>query len=199
MKPIQRHIIQALPAASVATNDIHAIKPPVEIPSSWMGLLWLLLIVAVVMVALWWWRRRQKATKPVVPAVIIPPYRRAFERLNAALDLLHDPHRFIVVVSQTVRVYLEERFRLHAPERTTEEFLFEVRNSADLTDVQKNSLADFLSRCDMVKFARYEPPEAELREIYQAAVRLVEETKDAPPIAGSQDEPLNRESMNTVA
>lgn len=199
MKPLQRYIVQALPAASVATNDIRAIRPPVEIPASWLWLLWLLGVLVVAGLAWWWWKKRQKAVTPAIPAVVIPPYRRAFERLNAALDLMHDPQRFIVAVSQTVRVYLEERFQLHAPERTTEEFLFEVRNSPELTDIQKNSLADFLSRCDMVKFAKYEPPEAELRDIYQSAVRLVDETKDTPPTPGDHDGSLHQESMNTVA
>lgn len=46
-----------------------------------------------------------------------------------------------------------------------------------LTALQQQSWGDFLTRCDLVKFARYEPREPELRELYDAAVRLVEETE----------------------
>jgi hypothetical protein len=46
---------------------------------------------------------------------------------------------------------------------------------------QKESLGEFLKRCDLVKFARYEPREVELRDLYDAAVRLVDET-EAPPM-----------------
>ena len=41
---------------------------------------------------------------------------------------------------------------------------------------QKESLGEFLERCDLVKFARHEPGEAELRELFDSAMRLVEET-----------------------
>ena len=48
-----------------------------------------------------------------------------------------------------------------------------------LTREQKDSLGDFLQSCDLVKFAKYEPGEAELRELHGSAVRLVEETEPA--------------------
>jgi hypothetical protein len=34
-----------------------------------------------------------------------------------------------------------------------------------------------LESCDLVKFAKYEPGENELRELHSSAVRLVEETE----------------------
>ena len=61
-------------------------------------------------------------------------------------------------------------------ERTTEEFLYELQRSDLLTREQKDSLGGFLSGCDLVKFARYEPGEPELRELHAGALRLVEET-----------------------
>ncbi len=179
------------PAAPAATNDIRPQKPPLRIRPGWAA--WLgPLGVAVLLLLAWlaWCRyRRQRRASP--PAVVIPPYRRALERLRAALDLIHDPHRFTVEVSQTLRVYLEERFHLHAPERTTEEFLAEVRAGQLLTPLQQQLMADFLTRCDLVKFARYEPGEAELRELYDAAVRLVEETEPLlnPATAGAAPPP----------
>jgi hypothetical protein len=118
--------------------------------------------------------------------VVIPPYRRALERLRGALDLIHDPERFTVVVSDALRVYLEERFGLHAPERTSEEFLAEIQAGSVLTPLQQQLMTDFLTRCDLVKFARYEPREPELRELYDAAVRLVEETE---PLLNPQQAP----------
>jgi len=46
-----------------------------------------------------------------------------------------------------------------------------------LVKEQKESLGSFLASCDLVKFAKYEPGEKELRELHGAALRLVEETK----------------------
>ena len=45
------------------------------------------------------------------------------------------------------------------------------------------TLADFLQRCDLVKFAKFEPTEAALRDLYEVASRLVDETR-YDPIAG---------------
>ncbi|HKX60950.1 MAG TPA: hypothetical protein VJS65_03885, partial [Verrucomicrobiae bacterium] len=93
--------------------------------------------------------------------------------------------RFCTAVSNTLRLYLEERFHLHAPERTTEEFLVELQGSAALNPEQKRSLQSFLQSCDLVKFARLEPTESALRDLHDSALRLVDETQfdalHAPP------------------
>jgi hypothetical protein len=97
--------------------------------------------------------------------------------LEEALRLIADPKAFSIAVSSAIRVYLEERFEFHAPDRTTEEFLYELQGSHLLTDEQKRSLGQFLESCDLIKFAKYEPTETELRGLHQAALRLVNETE----------------------
>ena len=87
------------------------------------------------------------------------------------------PRQFSILVSSAIRDYLEERFDFRAPERTTEEFLYELQGSQLLTLDQKKSLEDFLASCDLIKFAKYEPTEMELRGLHQSAVRLVNETE----------------------
>ena len=61
-----------------------------------------------------------------------------------------------------------------------EEFLRELGETNLLTDDQKQSLGKFLESCDLVKFAKYEPGENELRELHGSALRLVEETEPRP-------------------
>jgi hypothetical protein len=90
-----------------------------------------------------------------------------------------------------IRFYLEERFDFRAPERTTEEFLHELRATNLLLPDQKASLGEFLSRCDLVKFARYEPGESELRDLHVSAVRLVDETEPAPEPASVTAAPVS--------
>ena len=102
------------------------------------------------------------------------------------LEHIGQPKEFCILVSDTVRHYLEERFAFHAPERTTEEFLRELSETDLLTADQKESLGKFLENCDLVKFAKYEPGESELRELHSSAVRLVEETE---PVENSNGEP----------
>jgi hypothetical protein len=163
--------------AKTGTNDLRDIKPPVEIPSGWAWALWVAcaLVLAAVVYLLWrYWRANRGK---IILSPPLPPHIRAKQKLAEALKLISQPKEFCTVVSDTVRWYLEERFDFHAPERTTEEFLHELRGTTLLTSDQKESLVDFLNGCDLVKFAKYEPREAELRDLHASAVRLVEETE----------------------
>ena len=177
-------MIAATNNALAAANDIRDIKPPVAIPNGWEWL-WLALGIlagAALLIALWkLWRYRQ-ANAPVVPP--IPAHVRARLKLQEALAFLTQPKPFCILVSDTIRSYLEEQFDFRAPERTTEEFLHELQVTDLLSPEQKESLGRFLESCDLVKFARYEPGEPELQELHHSAVRLVEETepKPGPPL-----------------
>jgi hypothetical protein len=175
-------------ASGVPTSaDIRAAKPPVEIPNAWMWF-WVTLAVLAVAAAAWWfWRRWRDQRLAAPPILVIPPHVRARERLEAACQFFSDPNRFCTLVADAIRVYLEERFNLKAPERTTEEFLVELQASSHLTRDQKQSLGEFLQSCDLVKFARFEPNETSLRLLHEAALRLVDETQfdpvTKPPVA----------------
>lgn len=166
--------------AASGTNALRDIKPPVEIPSGWEWAFWLIGTLIVVALAYWVWRywKTKKALVPAVPPV--PVHIRARQKLAEALALISQPKEFCIAVSDTLRWYLEERFDFRAPERTTEEFLNELHGTTLLTAAQKQSLVDFLNRCDLVKFAKYEPCEPELRDLHASAVRLVEETEPSP-------------------
>lgn len=107
----------------------------------------------------------------------VPAHIRAKQKLAEALALISQPKPFCILVSDTTRLYLEERFEFRAPERTTEEFLRELGGTELLSPDQKESLGRFLESCDLVKFAKYEPGEPELRELHVSAVKLVEETE----------------------
>jgi hypothetical protein len=163
-----------------ANADIREVKGLWHIPSGWAWVWWTAILLALAGAGYLAWRKwwRRKATAATVPDV--PPHARARQRLQAALSLVSQPEPFCVEVSQALRVYLEERFELHAPERTTEEFLGELQTSELLDLRHKTSLGDFLTRCDLVKFARYEPAEVELLELHAAALRLVDETEPRP-------------------
>ena len=163
-----------------ATNDIRPIKPPVAVPNPWTWVFWtagILLALALIATVLLVWlaKRRQRLILPPVP-----PHVRARQKLEAALLLIGDPRAFCIAVSDALRVYLEERFQLRAPERTTEEFLHDLQKTQVLNEAQKQSLGAFLEQCDLVKFARFEPTEAALRELHESALRLVHETQYDP-------------------
>jgi hypothetical protein len=169
-------VLPAQPAAPNTAGDIRDVKGPVHIPSSYAPVWWVLLALVVAAAAYFLWRKL-KLRKPLAKTeVAIPPHRKAKDRLRAAGELMSDPYQFCSLVSDVLRTYVEERFDLHAPDRTTEEFMEELRTSQQLHVDHKALLEDFLSRCDLVKFARFEPTEPELRSLLDSALRFVEET-----------------------
>lgn len=164
--------------SSVAeATDIRDIAPPIEISSEFAWLWWLLavVVIAAAIFGFWRWWRKRVPQVPIIPSV--PAHVRAKQKLQEALALITQPKPFVIAVSDAARWYLEERFNFRAPERTTEEFLHELQRTDRLTREQKESLGQFLAGCDLVKFAKYEPGESELRELHAAAIRLVEETE----------------------
>ena len=168
-------------AATQEIPDIRGLKDVMDIPTGNEWVLWLFVAAAALVligVAAWFVRRRLASRREeLAPLPPPPPHVVAWERLQRALGLIHEAEQFCTEVSQIIRVYLEERFKLHAPDRTTEEFLFELQSSQRLVCEHKQLLADFLGECDMVKFAKVEPPEQELRNLHEAASRLVGETQ----------------------
>jgi hypothetical protein len=160
-----------------ATDDIRKLKPLIEISDEW---LWLKIVLGVLALALvawfaWRWWQRRRARAAFVPPV--PAQDRARARLQEALALIDQPKPFCIAVSDALRQYLEERLKFRAPERTTEEFLIELRSTHLLNAEQKHSLGAFLEQCDLVKFARHEPGRPELMDLHRAALRLIQETE----------------------
>lgn len=175
--------------AAAATNGLRDIKPPMEIPTGWDWLWWTLgglfvlgLLLGLVALIIFLVLKNKRAKLPPP----IPAHVRARQNLEDALKLLSQPKPFVTAVSDTLRWYLEERFSFHAPERTTEEFLHELKATPLLDAAQKESLSHFLQSCDLVKFAKYEPTEEELRKLHGAAMRLVDETEPKPEVEGAK-------------
>ena len=175
--------------SAASSPQFHDIKPPLEIVTigTWLGRIAAAALLGALLWLGWWlWRRRKPRT---ARAHRIPPDERARTRLDAALALLDHPERFCTAVSDITRAYLEERFGLKAPDQTTEEFLVDLSKNAELDERHKESLAGFLTGCDLVKFAKFEPARTDLEALHAAALDLVMQTATvsapaaaAPPI-----------------
>jgi hypothetical protein len=139
-------------------------------------------------VGLFLFLRRRRAGVPLVPPIVeLPPHVVALEALRR---LRAEPRAtpsqveaFYRMVAQALRVYLERRFGLRAPEQTSEEFLQEVERGGPLSASQCIELRPFLQQCDLVKFAAHLPPDREHLETLAMAERFVEATRvDRPDV-----------------
>lgn len=122
------------------------------------------------------WKEEKLAAAAPLPAHEIA-YRELRQLKNRDLPGHGRVKEYYSVLSDIVRHYLENRFLYKAPEMTTEEFLESIRRSVDLETEHKELLKDFLSHCDLVKFAKYGPTPIEMLDSYNAAERLVDQTK----------------------
>ena len=154
-------------------------------PPAWW--IWVALAILAVLVAAFLALRKVLTTPRTIlhRAPPVPPHETA---LNALADLRAKGwiealqiEPFYVALSGIVRRYLEGRFGLRAPERTTEEFIRDALTSKKLSDAHRDLVAGFLEQSDLVKFARHAPGQADMRNALDSAERLVRETMPANP------------------
>ncbi|UCF06871.1 MAG: hypothetical protein JSV33_07575 [bacterium] len=158
--------------------DIKDIAGPLSIPRNPYPVLIIAgCIIAAALAVFLIWRHRKRR---VEAAPIIPPHEIAYRRLENLLasGLLEEKRykEFTTEVSDILRHYIEDRFGLRAPERTTEEFLAEAGAGLPVDNDQKRILEAFLVHCDMVKFAAHEPTQAEVKRTFETCRDFVDET-----------------------
>jgi hypothetical protein len=181
--------VRSVLAGDEADEDFRDIRGAVDVPvqREWGDLLivaaivggGLLLVAIVVFLIVYFGMQR----KPDAPEKIVPAHVWALAELDrlARDDLIGAGryHDFYFRLSDIVRQYIERRFGIMAPERTTEEFLLEAKRSSSLGEAHKDLLAGFLRAADMVKFARHTPSAEECNAAFAAARGFVEQTVPA--------------------
>ena len=163
-------------------GDIRDIKGPVRY---WDKTYIYIIIAIVTVIALILFiivilQKRRKTKEVAIP--LIPAHEIAYEALRKLMgkDYLSTGkvQEYYFELSNIARHYIEDRFQLKAPEMTTEEFLLTLKKSEALNSEQKSLVKDFLSHCDMVKFAKYLPLKNEIDSSYESAKNLVDQTKE---------------------
>jgi hypothetical protein len=166
-------------------SDVRGITPTVAINKSYSRLYYIIAIVFGALaiagaIILFLYRRKQKEIESVPEP--LPAYQIAYNELEnlRALNLISEGRikEYYYRLSNIVRHYIESRFKLMAPERTTEEFLAEMTVTDRLAEVHKELISNFLEHCDMVKFAAYGPDTREIENSFDSAIKLVDETRE---------------------
>lgn len=165
---------EGVPLTELASD----IRGPVEIATgSWLWWVAAGTAAAAALAFTWWLRSRGAAPEPEPP---LPPAewaRRELDRLEAEdLPRRGDVDGFFVRLSGIVRTYVEGRWAIAAPDRTTQEFLREASRHPGLAGERARELGQFLRTADMVKFAAARPPEDACAASMRDMRRFVEET-----------------------
>ena len=114
-------------------------------------------IAILAILAFFWWRAR--LPRPLPPPE--PADRWALSALDRLasrqLPLAGEIEPFFTELTDIARGFIERRFHIAAPERTTQEFITEARTHPELTTEQAQRLARLLRTADLVKFAGDRP------------------------------------------
>lgn len=121
-------------------------------------------------------RETTPASVPPVPAHLIALQALALLEKSGLLEQEQcDP--FYTQLSSILRTYLEGRFLLNAPDKTTEEIVVEMSQSNELNGLQRAILHNFMQQADLVKFARRPSDSMTMRHAFGTVHHFVDETK----------------------
>lgn len=153
-------------------QQFHDIAPPIDyshVPP-WMVFAGTFLALTLIGALVWLIARTRKQ-----PAPIKSPRDRAVELLDRSedeIDML-SPYQFSIRVSDILRTYVTEQYKLPVTRQTSIEFLNLIKTASPFSGDEKELLKDFLDRCDLIKFARYEATTADSRLLLEEATRFV--------------------------
>jgi hypothetical protein len=140
------------------------------------------LIVAALAVFAWLRLRRRVRVMPLPPPIPADEAAlAALDDLEARREVMVEERRhvdFYLELTEIAKAYVEGRFSVEALERTTDE-LRRVLEAAptSVAPADPRRLLRFLEDCDLVKFARFAPPEAEWQSALGFVRTLVLETR----------------------
>lgn len=172
-------------------DDIRPLKSPIEISdiSLWPFIILVLLIICGALAFIYFKRKRQAEEESLLPPR--PPEQIAMEGLQSLLGMKLIEKglvkEYYIRLSDIVRKYIEERFRISVLDRTTWELYQDMR----IKKVKRewtDRIRDLLEDCDLVKFAKYIPSEKEIEQAHTEAKEIVEIT--SPPSADASATPV---------
>jgi hypothetical protein len=162
-------------------QTIADIEDVVEMPTHYLPWIISVIVAAAVGLGIWIGLRLRPKKAAVVQKIYRPAHEIAFEMLKKLSEekLVEQGlfKEFYEKLSSCLRQYIENRFRLRAPEQTTEEFLESLKKSDFLKPEYKQELKKFLEHCDLVKFAKYRPDNDQINQSLTMAGQFVENTK----------------------
>jgi hypothetical protein len=153
-------------------QEFHDITGPVDyfLLQPWMifcAVAGTLLLIGLAIWLIKWWRNR--------PVTVQTPRQRALDqlaRIETEIDKL-TPYQFSIRVSDILRRYVMEQYQLPVTRQTSVEFLNALAAVSPFSADEQTLLSDFLNRCDLIKFARYDATREDSRLLLDEAERFV--------------------------
>lgn len=189
-------LLEVLPVSVDTSQAIKDIKPPFEAPYTLKEaapyIIGILAILAILYLAYRYLiKKRRKTEIPVKNEPEVLPHIIALEKLEEVYEqkLWQEGKTklYHTLITEIIRTYLENRFRISALEQTSEEIIVSCR-SLPINKESKFKLEQILVLADLVKFAKSTPLPAENDLSYAHALEFVRSTAPAEEVAAKNTE-----------
>lgn len=166
----------------LAQQQYHEIAPPVDYSFLPTWVIFAASFVVLCLIGLIVWLIKRKP-KPALPPKT--PRKIALEELERSASEIEtaNPYQFSIRVSDILRRYVTNQYGLPLTRQTSIEFLTALAKAKSFSPNEKSLLEDFLSRCDLIKFARYDATSADSRLLLDEATRFVKGEQEVAAVA----------------
>ncbi|WFB35331.1 hypothetical protein P3T73_14300 [Kiritimatiellota bacterium B12222] len=119
-------------------------------------------------------RKPSKRPPPIRPEVVA--LRKMDELTQSEIWTNSNADACAVALSSILRIYIESKFHIQAPEQTTEEFLESIEAHAPWPQSEQAGLKRFFEVTDQIKYAAARPGHQVFEDLYQASRNFVTTT-----------------------
>lgn len=141
------------------------------------------LLALIIAIILFIWYRKKKQNPVAKVKTPLDAHAEAIEKLKhiekQKLWEKDQTKEYYLAISETIRTYLEDRFKVNALESTTDEILEDIKTVQGVKALN-TKLKDLLQQCDLAKYAKFKPIAEENTRLMKSAQDFVLHTKPKP-------------------
>ena len=153
-------------------EEFHDIAPAVDYSLIPPWLVFVIVFVALSLLGFVVWLFAKRRKPPLPPKLPREIALEELERIAGEIERM-SPYQFSIRVSDILRKYVTQQYGLPATRQTSIEFLTALAKASPFSAEEKSLLEDFLNRCDLIKFARYEATTSDSGLLLEEAIRFV--------------------------
>ena len=173
--------IESVDKSKDPQTDIRGVKGVLKLKNRLGIWLVILLFLAIGAVASWtFYLRKSRGASGSAEEPALSPHDEAYLALNKLQhsDLIRKGQTklYFFQMSEILRRYFERRYQIRALESTTHEVTRDLKEK--LTVDNAKIVEEALSFCDLVKFAKYDPPPMEILRQNNQAKLIIDRTKE---------------------
>ncbi|WP_255491381.1 hypothetical protein [Dysgonomonas sp. ZJ279] len=164
LEMLKNHETDSIDFVKLQISDIKDVQSPKFVWQDYLSdfLIPFLILIAIgaIGLAIYFFTRKKKKGYFFTPKVVLPPHVVALQGLDKLkakkLSQKGMEKEYYTELTDIVRLYIDQRFGINAPEMITEDIIEAVHRSTDASSPE-NSLSQILRLADLVKFAKYNP------------------------------------------